>query len=63
MISFLSEMNYFPTLVGLFFRWKKSIKRTEQFILPIKNIPANVLTCYQCSKLTSLVSFAHDFFA
>ena len=32
----------------------KPIKRTKQFISPIKNIPANVLTCYQCFKLMSL---------
>ena len=28
MVSFLSEMNYFATLVGLFFRWKKLTNKT-----------------------------------
>ena len=43
-VSFLSEMNYFATRVGLFFQWKKKlIKRTKQFISPIKNLGANSL--------------------
>ena len=64
MVSFLSKMNYFGILAGLFFsnRKNKPIKRTEQFISPIKSIPVNVLTCYQCSKSRSLVSFVYDSF-
>ena len=31
-VSFLSEMNYFATLAGLFFRWKKSTNKTYQTI-------------------------------
>ena len=43
-VSFLSEMNYFPTLVGSFSNGKnKQIKRTEHFIWNIKNLRANVL--------------------
>ena len=48
MVSFLSKMNYFAATVKLF-----SLE---------KNIPANILTCYQCSKSMSLNSFAHDSF-
>ena len=44
MVLFLSEMNYFPTLVGLFFQWQKQTnKLAEQFIATIKNLSANVL--------------------
>ena len=55
MVSFLSEMNYFPTLVGLFFNGKnKPINRTEQFISPIKSLRANiffnVLSMFQINK-------------
>ena len=32
MVSFLSEMNYFPTLAGLFFQWKKKTNKTYQTI-------------------------------
>ena len=32
MVSFLSKMNYFPTLVGLFFQWKKQTNKTYQTI-------------------------------
>ena len=44
MFSFLSEINYFETLVGLFSDEKnKPIKHTEQFLSPIKNLRANIL--------------------
>ena len=43
MVSFLSEMNYFATLPGFSDEKIKPIKRTDQFISPIKNLRANVL--------------------
>ena len=43
MVSFLSEMNYFATLVYFSDGKNKPIKRAEQFISPIKNLRANVL--------------------
>ena len=39
----------FEVILNINGRKNKPIKCTKQFISPIKIIPANVLTCYQCS--------------
>ena len=57
MVSFLNEMNYFATLVGLFFN---KTYRTTYFTYqesPCKRF----LTCYRCFRSTSLDSFVYDY--
>ena len=59
MVSCLSKINYFATLVLFHFSdgKNKPIKRTELFIPPIKNLRANIyLTCYRCFRSSSLHS-------
>ena len=58
-ILFLSEINYFPRVVSLFFQWKKLTNRTYRTIYFTyqKYVRTFYLMCYQSSRSTSLDSF------
>ena len=63
MVSFLSEMNYFPTL-GLFFQWEKNQLNVPNNLFHLSKISIRMfyLTLYQFSGPTSLDSFVYDSF-